>query len=79
MATITITIPDAILQRVLDGYAIANGYQPKLEDGTPETKAAFAKRKIIEHIRSSVRKAEVEQAYKSQRNKPQPKRNRKSH
>lgn len=63
MATITINIPDAVLQRVLDGYAHTHGYQPTLENGTTETKAQFARRKIIEHIKSSVRKAEVEQAY----------------
>jgi hypothetical protein len=65
MASIIITIPDAILPRVLDGFALANGYVEILEDGSSETKAQFARRKIIEFVKSSVRKAEVQQAYDS--------------
>lgn len=64
MATVTITIPSNITNRVLDGFCKRYGYSPLLEDGSsnPETKAAFVKRKIIEHIKKAVREAEIEDA-----------------
>jgi hypothetical protein len=51
MATISFTIPDAIVNRVLDGIAYYHGYQDTIFDGTklipnPETKLAFARRMI---------------------------------
>lgn len=39
MATVSITIPDPVLTRVLDAFAAAYGYNP----ATDGTKAAFAK------------------------------------
>lgn len=52
---ITITFPDAIRDRVIDGVAGANGYLATIgltPEGTPipnpETKAVFAKKKLIE-------------------------------
>lgn len=64
MATITITIPAGITNRVIDGFAKRFNYSPKLEDGSanPETKAQFAKRKLIEYIKQSVREAEMQEA-----------------
>jgi len=64
MAQITITIPDAILPRVINGFARRYNYSPILEDGSsnPETKAQFAKRKLIEFIKSAVREAEIQDA-----------------
>lgn len=64
MATITVTIPNAILPRVIDGMAYHHGYAPTLENGdpNPETKAQFAQRKVREFIKQSVRDAEIEQA-----------------
>lgn len=50
MATITITIPDAQVTRVLDGFCAAYGWDA--EFGVP--KAAFAKQKVAEHVRSIV-------------------------
>ena len=64
MAQITINIPDAIASRVINGFAKRYHYSPTLEDGTPnpETKAQFAKRKVIEFIKQAVREAEIEAA-----------------
>lgn len=43
------------MPRVLDAFAAVYGYQPTI-DGTPnpETKAEFAKRQLIAHVRSLV-------------------------
>jgi len=64
MASITITIPDNIAPRVINGFAKRYSYIPTLEDGAPnpETKAQFAKRKLIEIIKRAVREAEIEDA-----------------
>jgi hypothetical protein len=64
MTTITITIPAAITDRVINGFAKRYNYPPTLEDGTanPETKAQFAKRKVIEFIKQAVREAEIQDA-----------------
>lgn len=64
MAQITITIPDAVATRVIDGFCKRYNYPPTLEDGTPnpETKAQFAKRKVLEFIKRAVQEAEVEDA-----------------
>lgn len=57
MAQITIDIPDAIAQRVLETLARRFGYHEtiRLPDGTtepnPETKAHFVKRKIAELLK----------------------------
>jgi len=63
MANITITIPDAIASRVLNGFARRYGYAPTIDgEPNPETKAQFAKRKLIELIKQAVREAEVQEA-----------------
>lgn len=64
MTTITITIPDNITPRVINGFAKRYNYSPTLENGdpNPETKAQFAKRKIIEYIKQSVKEAEMQDA-----------------
>jgi len=64
MATITITIPDAIAPRVINGFAKRYNYSPLLENGdaNTETKAQFAKRKLVEFIKSAVREAEIQDA-----------------
>lgn len=60
MAQITITIPDEILQRVLDGIAGQHGYQTMIEQPegepipNPETKAQFAKRMMINWALQSI-------------------------
>lgn len=54
---ITIDIPDNIAGSVVDAFAEAYGYQAELvaEDGTaspnPQTKAQFAKEKVISFIK----------------------------
>jgi hypothetical protein len=67
MASITITIPDAIAGRVIDGFCARYHYSPTLEDGTPnpETKAKFVKRRVIDFIKRAVRDAEIEAAAKA--------------
>jgi len=64
MSTISITIPDAVTTRVLNGFAKRFNYSPTLENGSPnpETKAAFAKRKLIELIKQAVRESEIQDA-----------------
>jgi len=62
MASITLTVPDAIAQRVLDGFASQKGYTGTAPDGTAETKAQFLKRKLGEHVREIVLRAEMQAA-----------------
>jgi hypothetical protein len=65
MAQITITIPDAIAPRVLNGFSSYYGYSPTLDNGdpNPETKAQFSKRKLIELIKLAVKEAEMQTAH----------------
>ncbi len=64
MTTITINIPDNITNRVINGFAKRYNYSATLEGGepNPETKAQFAKRKVIEFIKQAVREAEIHEA-----------------
>lgn len=64
MASITITIPDSIAQRTLNGFCTHYGYQATLENGTPnpQTKLQFSKAKLIEIIREAVRATEIQVA-----------------
>lgn len=50
MASITITIPDAVLNRVLDAIAATRSYNP----GTDGTKAQFAKAQLVAWIKGIV-------------------------
>jgi hypothetical protein len=56
MAQVTLTIPDAVDARVLDGFAASYGYTGEYppESGAAETKAGFLKRKLVEFILSGV-------------------------
>jgi hypothetical protein len=58
---LSITIPDAQAQRVVDALSEAAAWKPTLEDGSPnpETKAQAAKRYIIERIKAQVRSYEA--------------------
>lgn len=60
MAQIAITIPDAVLPRVLDAFA-ARGFDP----AGGLTKAQYAKQQVIAHIRNVVRAYETEQAVRA--------------
>jgi hypothetical protein len=64
MTIISINIPDAITPRVINAFARKYGYRQTLEDGTanPITKAQFAKAKLIEFIKQSVKDMEVDDA-----------------
>lgn len=66
MAAITIRIPDAELQRVLDRFAEAHGYQNFVEQdptqppiANPESKLDFLRRMLVERIRRTVLEQEV--------------------
>ena len=72
MATITIQIRDSELQRVLDRFAEAHGYQSFVElDPTrppianPESKLDFLRRMLVERIRRAVLEQEVLSASKA--------------
>ena len=61
MANFTITIPDAIVSRVVDGLAGQHGYQATTTDEdtgvvtpNPETKQDFARRMMRKWIKESV-------------------------
>ena len=68
MATISFTIPDAQLTRVVNALCVTYGYQDTMGyTGTPpdlvpvpnpETKGQFAKRMIAEHIKNCVKQVE---------------------
>ena len=70
MATVTITIPDAVLARVLSGFCYQNGYSDTIVDPNninstlpnPVSKATFAKQQLIAHIVNAVRSYEISQA-----------------
>lgn len=68
MATISFTIKDTQLQRVIDGICEDNSYQATITqpDGTtspnPETKQQFVKKVIIERIRGMVLSGERKKA-----------------
>jgi hypothetical protein len=56
MATVSITVPDAVLPRVVAAFAATFGYAATMPDGTanPETQNAFVKRKVAEYIKAIV-------------------------
>jgi hypothetical protein len=60
MANITITIPDASIGRIVDGFCLNFNYNLSKLEG--ETKAQFAKRMLISILKNAVLNAEVEAA-----------------
>lgn len=58
MASISVTVPDAIVTRVLDAICDTYDYRGPI-DGT---KAQFAKKQVAEHIRRLVTSYEARQA-----------------
>jgi hypothetical protein len=54
MAAMTFTIPDAVLSRVLDGFAKRNGFTGKAPDGSVESKAQFLKRLVGQFVKDAV-------------------------
>jgi hypothetical protein len=74
MASITLTIPDEIAKRVIDGFCNQRGYQEQVVlDGTselvtnPEKKIDFIKRKLSEQILQDVKNDEVQKAIEAVR------------
>lgn len=73
MANITIQIPDALLPRVINGLSTFYGYQAEVintEGQTipnPQTKAQFAKKQLIEHIKHCVKTVETDEAVRQAR------------
>jgi hypothetical protein len=51
MATITLTIPDAVMPRVVDALCAEGGY-------VSGSRGAFAKQQVVDHVRRVVRQYE---------------------
>lgn len=60
MATVTITIPDEQVTRVLNAFAVKFRYDDTKETG--ETKAQFAQRMVRQFMIKTVRQVEADQA-----------------
>lgn len=58
IATLQITIPDALLPRVLDSFAATYKYNA----ATDGTKAQFTRKKLAEYVRGVVQSYEVQKA-----------------
>jgi hypothetical protein len=61
MATISITVPDPVVQRVLDAVAATYGYDPD----TDGTKAQFARAQVAAVVKNVVVSYEAQQAGES--------------
>lgn len=74
MASITINFPDEQQTRIRNALCEYAGYQPTLEDGSPNpvTKAAFAKDVVKGIIRDIVRQVERNAALKAVDSTPAP-------
>lgn len=70
---ITITIPDNMVTRVIDGVAGQNNYQETVQDDdgyeipNPETKGQFVKRMVRQYLKENVKAWEANQAASSAR------------
>jgi hypothetical protein len=63
VATISITVPNAVLTRVVDGVCGSMGYQDTIGGvANPETRAQFAQRMLREWVKARVRAWETSQA-----------------
>lgn len=58
MASITVTVPDAVAPRVLDAVAATHGW----DANTGITKAQFAKKWLADQLKDTVRNYEIGQA-----------------
>lgn len=69
MATITVTIPDAQINRVRNAFATAYGWSGILPDGTPnpENKTQFTQRKVREYVKEVVKGVEATAAAETAR------------
>lgn len=63
MAQISITIPDSVLNRVVDAICAQHDYQATINGApNPETKSQFARRMIREFVKGCVRRQEMADA-----------------
>jgi len=64
VATFSLEIPDAQVERVTEALAAFYGYQAELEDGTPNPELAveFNRRMVAHELHLKVRAYEMEQA-----------------
>jgi len=64
MATITLTVPDAQLPRVIAAVTANAGYSPTLPDGSPnpQTPAEFVKQLLANYLKHFVLEHEAAQA-----------------
>lgn len=75
MATITLTIPDPVLNRVVNAVAANYGYQSTVPNpsipgqfiSNPETKTQFAKRQLNIFLKENVKSYEVNLAIDASR------------
>ncbi len=60
MATITLTIPNAVASRITDAISAKYGYSATLMNGTPnpQTKADFTKAWLITQLKNAVKEHE---------------------
>lgn len=67
MATMTMTIPDAMLPRVVAAFAATHGYRATLPNGdpNPQTPAQFARAQVANFIKHTVTNYESELAKSS--------------
>lgn len=72
MATITLTIPDSIITRVITGLCgyyrypetVSDPANPDVTIPNPETRSAFAQRMVLWRVKRDVLRWEAEQAHK---------------
>lgn len=71
MASITLTIPDAIAARVIAGFCGMHGYQDQVQNDkggmadNPETRQDFIKRVLLQSIKKDVLRWEGDQAQRA--------------
>lgn len=55
MASMTLTVPTEVAQRVVDGFAIYHGWEPEVDgQPNPESKFEFMKRIIAQQLLDAV-------------------------
>lgn len=72
MATIALTIPDNVAQRVLDAFCNTHGYQATVDDGSgnqipnPQTQAQFVRATLTRKLRDTTIRYEAKLAEQNQ-------------
>lgn len=67
---IQISIPDGKKDKIINAFVIQYGYQATLEDGSdnPQSKAEFAKQKLIEFVKEVYKASKVKEAETTKQN-----------